>query len=176
MPRSRPIAELVDDLLAAPKELAGSNRYLEPNRPEEQARSSWPVLVNGKSEGCTVACTFYPNDVDLRFTISLVFRSINLWRLDFEPDHRVEQNPPLAGHPYSNATIRGPHWHRWTENRHSATHSSIPPTLRFRAPYEGPRNGPNVWENAFRLFLGETGITQPEASRMPRWPKMERLL
>ena len=176
MPDSRPIAELVDELLAAPKELVGDARFRPPNREEEQARLLWPVLVKGESDRCAVSCTLYPNVPDLRFTISLILSNMSVWRLDFEPDWRIEHNGPLPGQRYDSATIRGPHCHRWAENRRFASHNMIPQTLPFRVPYDGPKTGPNVWVNAFRYFLGETGIEQIPEGRMPRWPRRDTLI
>ena len=172
---SKPITELVNELLAAPKELAGIQPGI-PNRHGEQARYEWPVLVGGQSAECAIACTLYLNDPKWRFTICLIFRRNNIWRLDFEPEDRIELNPPLLGHPYSQAMIRGAHCHQWEENQKFATHNAIPATLPFRVPYEGPQSWPNVWENAFRFFLGETNIKQPGGGEIPPWPPKEKFL
>lgn len=176
MPDNRPIAELVDELLAARKELTGTVRLRQANREGEQIRAEWPVLVNGRSSQCALAWTLYPNAPEMRFTICLLFRSQNIWRLDFEPDERIERNPLIPAHALSGAEIRGPHCHRWEDNRRFATYHAIPEQLPFRVPYSGSRTGPQVWENAFRFFLGQTGIEQPEASEVPQWPRKERLL
>lgn len=175
MPDSRPIAEIVDELIAARKELVGTPQPRPPNR-EDEYRLLWPVLVRGESDWCSVSCTLYPNSPELRFTISLLLGNICVWRLDFEPDWRIEHNCSLPGHQYDMATIKGPHCHRWAENRRFATHNMIPQTLPFRVPYDGPKTGPNVWENAFRYFLGETSIEQIPDERMPRWPRRDRLI
>jgi len=169
------IVELVDALLAAPKELAG---YIEPGKPNRvgQVRFQWPVLVNGESQDCYLAFAQFPNEEPWRFTICLVYRMMNIWRLDFEPNQRVEINPPLPGHQYSEAAIRGAHWHRWTENRHFAQGSASSIRLPFRIPYEGPITGRNVWENAFRMFLSAVFISQIESGRIPHWPTRITLL
>ncbi len=176
MPDSRPIVELVDELLAARKELTGSIWPRRANREAEQVRAEWPVLVNGQSAECSLAWTLYPNADELRFTICLLFRGLNIWRLDFESEDRIERNPLDPGHPRSGLEIRGPHCHRWEDNRRFATRDAIPSGLPFRVQYDGTKVGPQVWENAFRFFLGQTGIEQPEASEIPPWPKRERFL
>ena len=175
MKRSRPITELIDDLIASPKELIGEIQRNNPNR-DGQERLQWPVLVNGESADCYVAFTLYPNEIELRFTICLVFRSINIWRLDFVPNQQVEINPSSLGHPFSGKLVQGPHWHRWTENRHMVRSNVASITLPIRSPYARTENGQNVWENAVRAFLAETGIAQLESSRMPQWPKRSALL
>ena len=126
MPDNRPISELVDELLVEPKELVGSIQHRLSNRGREQVRLEWPVLVRGQSAQCAVACTLYPNAEDWRFTICLIFRNLNIWRLDFEPEDRIERNPLLPGHTYSGAEIRGPHCHRWKENSRYATRNALP--------------------------------------------------
>ena len=148
----------------------GMPEPLSPNRISEQARLRWPVLVGGISKNCYLAATLYPNESFLRFTISLVFQERNISRLDYEPTDRIEINPPLAGHPFSLETIRGPHFHRWTENKHFASAGVIPETLPFRVPLVGMHN----WDNAFRHFAGETNIRQP--AQVPPWPRRERLI
>ena len=167
---SRTIVALVDELLSARKQLVGTIQHRRPNRATEQARLNWPVLVNGQTAECYVAVTLYPNDEDLRFTICLAYLDHNIWRLDFEPMEHVALNPNLAGHEFSLATIRGPHCHRWSENRLLATKGTIPEKLPFRTPLENVY----TWDNAFRHFCGETNIDQPP--QVPTWPPRERLL
>ena len=171
MSDKQPVAELVEALLAAPKEFTGDPEPQRPNRADEQGRIYWPVLVNGQTDQCYVAMTMYPEEVDLRFTISFVFRQDNVWRLDFEPDDIPHLNRPLPGHEYSLATIRGPHCHRWQENRHFSNRDRIPVPLPFRTPLP---YGIRTWEQAFRHFLTETNIAQPREE--PLWPRRERLL
>lgn len=170
MPKSAPIANLVDDLLSREKALAGEPQWGPGNRRAEQGRLHWPVLIGSGSAGCYLAATIYPEDQSLRFTITLNFKDKNIWRLDFEPEERIELNPFLRGHQYSNVTIHGPHCHRWTENRLFATPTMIPEPLPFRVPLEGVRS----WESAFRHFIGDTGIGQPRD--VPAWPPRERFL
>lgn len=171
MPDDQPIAVLVAALLADQKQFAGDPEPRRPNREGEQGRIHWPVLVRGQSAQCYVAATMFPEDEDLRFTISLVLRQDNIWRLDFEPDDRIEMNPELAGHEFSLATIRGPHCHRWEENRLFASRDRIPSPLPFRVPLP---SSIRTWEQAFRHFVTETNIDQP--AQIPQWPRRRRLL
>ena len=154
----RPSIEHVDTMLKAKKVLIGEPEDRGPNRDSEQARLVWPVLVNSKSDQCYVSATLYPNDRDLRFSISLVYYDHNVWHLDFVPHYRAEVNPPLVGHDNGFETIWGPHCHRWEENRQFSQHGAIPHPLRFRVPL--PADVQN-WENAFRYFAGEVNIDQP---------------
>lgn len=160
----------MDALLAAEKELAGDPTWRRPNRATEQARLSWPVLVNGIVADCFLAATIYPEDRDLRFTITFNCHDKNVWRLDFEPWDRIEMNPFLPGHPLSGATIRGPHCHPWEENRRFGVSGRIPDELPMRIPLPNIRS----WDSAFRHVLGETNIRQPAV--IPPWPPRERFL
>lgn len=177
MPNGRTLLDLVDDLLAAPKALAGDPQLRHPNRVNEEVRWRWPVLANGESDSCSVTANLYPNEADLRFSISLTFLAHNIWRLDYEPIHRVEHNPFLLGHKYSLATIAGPHCHPWKENRRLAARGQIPVPLGFRVPLEMPNthaDGSHRWEKVFRHFLGLTNISQPPA--VPPWPPQGTLI
>ena len=82
------IADLVDGLLAAQKELAGEPVWRRGNRPDED-RLDWPVLISGETSECRVSVTAYPTSPDLRFTITLNYRGYNIWRVDHEPDDRI---------------------------------------------------------------------------------------
>ena len=171
MPRGRPIVEHVDSILRAEKTFAGRPEYKKPNRESDQVRLDWPVLINNQSDHCYIAVTLYPNDSELRFTISLVYYGRNIWRLDYEHMDRVEINPRLDGHENSLEIIEGAHCHRWKENRLFATHGNIPEPLPFRVPLS---KEVRTWENAFRYFVGATNIHQP--AEVPPWPARERLL
>lgn len=164
------IADLVDQLLAADKELIGNPVFGDGNATRDK-RLSWPVLVSGESSRCVVCATAYPFDADLRFTLTLNYEDHNIWRLDHEPIYRCEINPFVTGHPYSGQTICGPHCHPWDLNRADATPKSLPDPMRWRMPLP-----PNVqgWENSFRWFLGEANIAQPAV--LPDLPRRETLV
>ncbi len=163
------IANLVDALLEADKVLVGVVHWHDGTRSEDK-RFDWPVLVGGETAECAVAATAYPDELDLRFTITLNYRSHNIWRIDHDPPYRRETNPFLTGHRYSGDTIRGPHFHPWVDNRHEATPATFP-TLCWRRPLPSQVQG---WENTFRWFLGETNIGQPET--IPSLPRRMRLV
>ena len=164
------IDTLIDDLLAAEKELAGEAFWSLGNRPDEQ-RLDWPILVRGETTNCRVSVTAYPNSPDSRFTITLNYENRNVWRLDFEPPDRIEVNPYLRGHELSNVTVFGPHYHSWEDNRHEATPAAIPEKLPWKRPLPP---GVKSWESAFRWFLGETNVAQPQA--IPALPARTRLV
>lgn len=48
--------------------------------------------MNGQSNQCSLAWTLYPNAAEIRFTICLLYRGLNIWCLDFEPAERIERN------------------------------------------------------------------------------------
>ena len=163
------IAKLIDRLLDADKTLAGSPGWHAGNTAADE-RFEWPVLVGGETAECAVAVTAYPDDPDLRFTITLNYRDHNIWRVDYDPPYRRETNPIMKGHPYSGDMIYGPHCHPWDINRDDATPATIP-LLRWRRPLPPQLRG---WQNTFRWFLGETNITQPDT--IPDLPRRTRLI
>ena len=164
------IANLIDALLRAEKALVGIPEWREGTRSADE-RFDWPVLVGGETAECVVAATAYPQEPDLRFTITLNFRNHNIWRVDYEPSYRRETNPIVKGNPYSGDMIYGPHCHPWDINRQDATPATIPRLLRWKRPLPPQVRG---WENTFRWFLGETNIAQPET--IPDLPRRTRLV
>lgn len=166
----RRIADLIDALLAAEKVLVGTPSWGDGTRGSDK-RFDWPVLVADETADCRVSATAYPEEPDLRFTITLNFRDLNIWRVDHEPTDLFDINPIQKGHPHSGKLIQGPHCHPWDINRHEATPSRVPNPLRWRRPLPTQAQG---WENVFRWFLGETNIVQPD--NIPGLPERVRLL
>ncbi len=164
------IADLVDRLLSAQKSFAGSSPdWVEGNR-EEEVRFTWPVLINGESHACYVAATAYPNFRGERFTISLIFKNSNIWRIDYEPDFKRHTNPFDRASLLGSYEVRGKSYHSWEDNRYLATHATLP--KKFECARHLPENVQG-WENAFRWFCGQTNIDSPHI--IPSLPKMTRL-
>jgi hypothetical protein len=155
----RPIADLVDELLASDKTLEGSPAW-RPGTRDHDRRLAWMVLVVGESSRCDLAATSYPDESPDRFTIGLNYAGRCVWRLDYElPDWGPHYNPldrvPLLGGAYE---VRGQHFHSWSDNRYLATRSTLPLELLCARGLASP---PRRWASAFRWFCGETGIQQP---------------
>ena len=125
MSDSRAIAELVDLLMVSQKELLGERSAKSPNR-DDQVRWAWAVLVNGQSDQCQVCAVIYPNEPERRFSISLIYRGFNIWRLDYEIGV-VKHNLELADHQYSG------------ENGSRATLPSLAREPFLRDPRNHPR-------------------------------------
>lgn len=168
----RPIADLVDELLASEKTLAGAPLWRSGTRDHDQ-RLIWTVLVAGESSSCSLQATSYPDEDPSRFTIALIFRDRCVWRLDHEPENRAPhhnpiQRAPLLGNVF---VVRGPHYHAWSDNRYLATPNALPKELPCAR--EQPRQA-GGWENSFRWFCGATGIEQP--LEIPALPPRRRLV
>jgi hypothetical protein len=163
------VADLVDELLTASKSLSGIPIWTNGNR-QEELRFSWPVLIEDELHGCYVAATAYPDSRETRFTISLVFRGICIWRVDYEHEHKRHTNPADRIVALGCAVVAGRGFHAWSDNRHLATFAGLPKEMKCARPLPENIRG---WENTFRWFCGETRIAQPP--KFPDWPTMTRL-
>lgn len=165
------IVDVIDRLLEEPKVLASAKVVFAQGNQTADQRCEWPVLVDGVLADCYIACTAYPLEDELRFTITLNYQNKNIWRVDYEPSHRTEYNGFRKGHPLSGRRISGPHYHSWSDNRSEVTTRKIPDVLPWLR--ELPDNL-RTWENTFRWFLGQTNIKQP--SEIPALPTRRTLL
>lgn len=157
MAAESPAAKLIDALLAAPKELAGTPSWQPTGDPGEM-RLTWPVMVNGEiPPGVTVAINYYPNANPQRYSISLNAPK-SVYRVDW--DSQDEQyHPNSASRPKGlPASVTGPHVHAWVDNRHFCTAHSLPSTL-LNANYLPEQL--RTFEHVLRWFLGQVGIAQP---------------
>lgn len=167
---SQHIANLIDDLLAAEKTLAGTPYWRDGNRPDER-RLDWPVLVEGQSVNCLISVTAYPNIGEERFTITLNYGGRCIWRVDYEPNYAHHINPPERAVTLGGYDIPGPHYHSWGDNRHHATPVSLPKELDCARELPSNARG---WDNVFRWFCGEINVNQPD--EIPDLPRRTRLL
>tara|TARA_R110002110_G_scaffold333142_1_gene544021 strand:+ start:445 stop:984 length:540 start_codon:yes stop_codon:yes gene_type:complete len=154
------IADAVDAFLNSSKSLAGTAEWREGNGGHD-FRASYVVLVNGEHVGAALDLTAYPNLAtdrnDCRFTISLNCPH-PIWRIDFEPLHKGHSNPLDRFNELGEGTLFGPHYHAWQDNRHLATKRSLPKELPCARSLPAQIR---KWEQAFRWFCGQTGITLP---------------
>jgi hypothetical protein len=164
------VALLVDRLLARPKRLQGVPAWREGNPGDMRIR--WPLLIGSSvSEDAALRLTAFPNSAELRFTIAFVFRA-SIARLDFVPDHEGHTNPLNRAALLDSYRLRGPHYHSWADNRHLATAAALPRELKCARALP-----PQIrrWEQAFRWFCGEVGISLDDGNII-ELPARTRLL
>ena len=65
------IVDVIDRLLEEPKVLASAKVVFAQGNQTADQRCEWPVLVDGVLADCYIACTAYPLEDELRFTITL---------------------------------------------------------------------------------------------------------
>jgi hypothetical protein len=144
---------MVDALLAADKELAGTAIWEAGNRIGER-RLVWPVLIGGQLKGVNLNITAYPNSPPLQFGITLNVPPC-VWRLDFEHPHAKHRNPLPDAERLGGYRINGSNYHAWADNRHLATAATLPKELECARAL--PANI-QTFEAGLRWFCGETKI------------------
>jgi hypothetical protein len=110
---------VVDAFLADPKTLAGSPPEFGPSgfhrRGNNEWAATWPLRgSHGVVE--TGQLRFVAGGFGL-FSISLLFKSQAISRLDYEDESNCESNPPWAQPLMLPAVVCGPHFHSWLHNR-----------------------------------------------------------
>jgi hypothetical protein len=158
----RPIADLVDELLASDKTLEGLPTWRQGTR-EHDRRLAWTILVGGETSRCELTATAYPDESPDRFTIGLNYAGRCVWRLDHElPDWGTHYNPldrvALLGGEYE---IRGRHFHSWQDNRYLATRATLPAELLCARTFAPP---PRRGRVPFVGFAGRLGLSNPSIS------------
>lgn len=168
------IADAVDGFLQADKALAG-NAIWRDGTGDEDWRAAYVVLVEGEHVGAALDLTAYPqtptNRADCRFTITLNCPQ-PVWRIDFDPPDKGHPNPIDRIGILGEGMVFGPHFHSWQDNRHLATRAALPRELSCARTLP-----PQIrrWEQAFRWFCGQTGISLP-AGPVIGLPERDRLV
>lgn len=167
--QGRPVAELIDSLLAAPKTLGGIPDWREgPYSGEE--RLIMPLLIDGVSSRAELLVTSYPFFGHSKFRI-LICAEKCIWRIDhvFDEPHINSFNRPSDLHEYD---FCEPHYHSWQDNRRFCTYQSLTQKL-FNArimPVDV-----RSFDSSFRWFCGQTNIEQPPTGLIALPPR-RRLL
>lgn len=165
----RPIAALIDDLLAARKTLGGVPDW-QTGPYEGEERLLIPLRVDGVSSGADLIITGYPYVGHTKFRIMICAPQC-IWRIDYVNDeHHVNsfnRPPDLIEYDFCE-----PHYHSWPDNRRFSTHNSLPNRL------ENARIMPadvRSFDSALRWFCGQTNIDQPQ-NGLIALPPRRRLL
>lgn len=151
----RPIAEIIDDLLAAPKTMDGVPDWQDaPYRGEQ--RIVMPLRIDGVSTGADLLITSYPFIGHTKFRI-MINADKCVWRIDHVMDephiNSFDKPPDLLEFDFNE-----PHYHSWQDNRRFCTHFSLPNEL------QNARIMPahvRTFDSSLRWFCGETNIEQP---------------
>lgn len=151
----KPIAQIIDELLAARKTLSGNPDWQASEHGVEY-HVIMPLRINGLSTGADLRVTAYPNEGHSRYRILLCAPKC-IWRIDHvvgEP-HVNSFNRPTDLKEYS---FDEPHYHSWNDNRRFCTHASLPDRLE-NARILPPNH--RAFDNALRWFCGSNNIEQP---------------
>jgi hypothetical protein len=168
-PQTGFIADVVDAMLAADKELAGMPQWDSGNR-DGESRLVWPVLLQGRLVGITLNITAYPADPPLRYTITLNVPPC-VWRLDFEHPYKRHKNGLSDGKRLGAYVINGPNFHAWPDNRHLATPAILPKKLECARAFDHAA----TFNAGLRWFCGETKILLRRDQEID-FPARERLI
>lgn len=165
---TRPIASLVDDFLAAAKEVRGVPTW-RPTGHHGQHRLVCPLFVGGESVGATLDITAYPNQAELQFTINLIFERC-IWRLEHGGTEQ-HTNSLDAPHDLMGAVLDGPHYHSWADNRRFSTRRELPKRL-----HNARLTDPEIasFEAALEWFCRQTSIVTPPPGVIV-WPRRDEL-
>jgi hypothetical protein len=153
--RGKSIAEIIDEMLAAPKEIGGEpvwqqHRY----RQDDLARLKAPVLINGTSSEVDLVITVYPLQGPSRFRILLNAPKC-VWRVDHVDDeHHV--NSLLRPTDLAEYEFTAPHYHAWEDNRDFATFGSLPDELPNARVMSA-----SSFDSTLRWFCSKVNIAQP---------------
>lgn len=153
---TRSPSQLVDDLIAAPKEIAGSPSWKPTEFDPSEMRMVLPLLIDGVQTSAHVEIKAYPMAETLKFRILLIMEKC-VFRVDFSRDeHHVnsyDAPADLAGLP-----LAGPHYHAWADNKRFCSRSSLPDKLH------NARLLPSTcqtFDNVVRWVCGVLNIAQP---------------
>jgi hypothetical protein len=166
---TRPIAELIDDLLAARKTIAGLPNWIEAPY-EWEERLLMPLHINGVSGGVDLIVTAYPHFGHSKFRIMICAPKC-IWRIDHANDepHVNSFERPLD---LEETDFCEPHYHSWSDNRRFCTHGGLPDKLLNARKMPADVRS---FDTSLRWFCGQTNIEQPVVG-MITLPPRRRLI
>ena len=144
------IISLVEAFLQAEKTLEGIWRWSWETR--GRVRCIRPIAINGEIGDGSLEIHFYPREKPPKFRISLILQR-RVWGLDFDDDRKHTNSLNRASD--APATVFGPHYHSWDDNKRFATKVSLP--KEFKNARELPKNVRH-YEQALRWFCTQTRI------------------
>jgi len=106
----------VDDFLAREKRLVGPPPLWVAARRSWECSAQWPII---NDLGIQVGELRFKaaNGSNASDSVSVIFRSNPIWRMDLAPMTTCEPNPPYGRWLELPAQVCGPHEHRWPDNR-----------------------------------------------------------
>lgn len=162
------IRDIIDDLLSRPKQLAGTPSW---GRGPRSGQIKWkaPLSLQGEVLEMDLIVIAYPEMPPLTFAMLVVYDDIAISRMDYG-ENEEHNNGSYVPPNITSWKIRGPHCHKWQDNKCFATHSTLPDILGYASLLPSSVRG---FENTFRWFCGEHKIGIID---VPRYPVSELLL
>lgn len=149
------LVDIIDDLIQAPKEIAGAPDW-QPGPRSGQQRWLASLAIDGTVCELKLVVDAYPREPSLKFTISLVCGAAVV-RLDYgELEMHFNHVVPKCATPSTVELgwLDGSHIHGWSENKDLFGHEP-PKELEFAVSLPPNMQG---FANCFRWFCGEHNI------------------
>ena len=162
------LRDIVDKLMLTPKELAGIPHWVAGPR---TGQSKWkaPLSVAGEVLQMDLIVIAYPQMPALKFSMMITCEDMSVSRMDYGVNEE-HNNGYVVPEGIKKGKIKGPHLHRWLDNRSLATHTMLPDELEFAREIPATAQG---YANAFRWFCGEHNVIVPN---VPDYPMSELLI
>ena len=152
----RSVSRLVDDLIAAEKEIGGHPDWQHTEYDPTELRMLMPLLIDGVSSGAQIEVKSYPSITPMKFRLMLIMEKC-IFRIDFVVDETHTNSLDRPSDLYI-TMIRGPHYHSWYDNKRFCTQSTLPDRLKNARVVPADLR---TFDNVFRWFCGELNIVQP---------------
>lgn len=148
--------EQVDDYIKGYKVLAGPQpHWVNVSKRSRDWELTWPMEgADGIASGYIM---IESNAAQTEVSISVIYRSSPIYRIDVVPDDRPEGNPYITRKyaPGLPSEFTGSHVHAWADHRDYVRDCGLG-ELPFRRPLEGK---PNNLDRAFDLLVEDIGLT-----------------
>jgi hypothetical protein len=128
-----------------------------------------PLALAGEVLSMDLIVIAYPEMPALTFMMMVTCEDVAISRLDYG-ENEEHNNGWYVPTDIKRWKIRGPHLHRWEDNREFASHSTLPETLEYAIVLPPAVRG---FANTFRWFCGEHNIVIRD---VPDYPGSELLL
>ena len=150
------VATLIDNLIAARKEIGGIPDWRPTDTDPSEFRLVMPLTIDGVSTGSHLEIISYPNATPVRFRTLLVAEKC-VARIDyvFDEPHVNSFDRP---HDLLEFDFCEPHYHSWSDNKRFCTRLSLPERLQnARILPTSARS----FDSVLRWFCAELNIEQP---------------
>ena len=160
-----PIAAVIDELLTAPKVIAGTPAWVQASRAGHVSWSAMLETEDGEPTSIKWIVDAAPTWSDKPFSIHLAYRSRPIWRVEMA-EFCSHMNRPGAPAGCKVGLIQGPHQHSWALNKHLCSRAEPPDRLCYAVQMAPQIRG---LDNTMRWFCGEAQIVID--FQLPEYPK-----